>query len=70
MNGDSLVHGTMAATTVLITIVKLLSLVLNSSSVRISVRMGSSLSSGVRCSWKLPLLLYHDYHPKNTLKTS
>ena len=40
-------HGTMASVAVLIAVVKLMSLVLNSSSVSISVGIRSSLSSGV-----------------------
>ena len=56
MNGEGLEQGTLAATAMLITVVRLVKLVkleLKSSSVMISVGAGSLLSSVVRCLWNL-----------------
>ena len=49
MNGEGSEQGTLAATAVLITVVRLVKLESKSSSVVISVRAGSLLSSVVRC---------------------
>ena len=53
MNGEGSEQGTLAATAVLIAVVRLFKLESKSSSVMISIEAGSLLSRFVRCLWNL-----------------
>ena len=61
MNGEGLVYGTAAVTTVLIIVVRPVNLSLNSLSDWISTGVGIPLSSDVRCSRKLLQLTCHQF---------